>query len=130
MYATQEGYDVRESKLKRHCGLNHLHLLTTSTYCRARLSDSERFRKQWVATFGELRGGLKFRILKYVLMPEHFRALIWPTAEANPSQIMPKIELHAQQSRETRPGQAPGRLAVVPARRGGPISGMTVRSWA
>ena len=30
-----------------------------------------------------------------------------------PSQIMPKIELHAQQSGEVRPGQVPGRLAVV-----------------
>jgi hypothetical protein len=25
-------------------------------------------------------------------MPEHFHARIWPTAEANPSQIMPKLE--------------------------------------
>ena len=75
--------------------------------------DSERFRKQWVATFGELWGELKFRILGYVLMPEHFHALIWPAAEANPSQIMPRIELHAQQSSETGAGQAPGRLAMV-----------------
>jgi hypothetical protein len=30
-----------------------------------------------------------------------------------PPQIMPKVELHAQQSGEVRPGQVPGRLAVV-----------------
>jgi hypothetical protein len=56
MYATQERYNVRVSKLKHYYGLNQLHYLTTSTYRRARLFDSERFRKQWVATFGELRG--------------------------------------------------------------------------
>jgi REP element-mobilizing transposase RayT len=124
---------------------------------------------------GKLRRELKFRILGYALMPEHSHALVWPAAEANPSQIVQKledrtalfilknlrenlgypwcqkmlarvtlpphrppscalsrvatgvlrherlepeearceIELHAQQSRETWPGQAPGRLAVV-----------------
>ena len=80
------------SKLKHYYGLNHLHYLTTSTYRRARLFDSERFRKQWVVTLGELRRELGFQIIGYVLMPEHFHALIWPTAEANPSQIMQKLE--------------------------------------
>jgi REP element-mobilizing transposase RayT len=50
------------SRLKHYYGLNHLHYLTTSTYRRARLFDSERFRKQWVATFGELRRELEFRM--------------------------------------------------------------------
>ena len=30
-----------------------------------------------------------------------------------PEEARRKIELHAQQSREAKPGQAPGRLAVV-----------------
>lgn len=85
-------YDGQVSKLKHQYGLNHLHYLTNSTYRRARLFDSERFKKQWVATFDELRRELKFRILGYVLMPEHFHSLIWPAAEANPSQIMQKLE--------------------------------------
>ncbi|MGO8733335.1 MAG: transposase [Terriglobia bacterium] len=65
--------------------------MTTSTYRRARLFDSERFRNQWVATLGELRRELGFKIVGYVLMPEHFHALLWPSAEANPSQIMQKL---------------------------------------
>jgi hypothetical protein len=40
--------------LKHYSGLNHLHYLTTRIYHRARLLDPERFRKQAVATFGEL----------------------------------------------------------------------------
>jgi len=92
MYAPQGRYNVRVSELKHYYGLNHLHYLTTSTYRRARLFDSERFRKQWVVTLGELRRELGFQIIGYVLMPEHFHALIWPTAEASPSQIMQKLE--------------------------------------
>jgi REP element-mobilizing transposase RayT len=54
--------------------------------------DSERLRKQWGATFGELRQQLSFRIVGYVPMPEHFHALIGPTPEVNPSRIMQKLE--------------------------------------
>ena len=43
-------------------------------------------------TFGELRQELSFRIVGCVLMPEHFHALIGPTPEANPPEIMQKLE--------------------------------------
>ena len=85
-------YNHRLSMQIHYYGLNHLHYLTKSTYRRARLYDSERFRNQWVATLGELRRELGFKIVGYVLMPEHFHALVWPTPEANPSQIMQKLE--------------------------------------
>ena len=80
------------AKLTRYYGLNDLHYITNSTYRRARVYDSERFRNNWVATLGELRGELGFKIIGYVLMPEHFHALLWPTPEANPSQITQKLE--------------------------------------
>jgi REP element-mobilizing transposase RayT len=92
MYAPLEGYNARVPKLQHYYGLNHLHYLTNSTYRRARLYDSERFRNQWVATLGDLRRELGFKIIGYVLMPEHFYALIWPAAQANPSRIMQKLE--------------------------------------
>ena len=37
---------------------------------RARLFDCERFRKQWVATFGELRRELRFRIVMNIRTPK------------------------------------------------------------
>ena len=64
------------SKLKHFYGLNRLHYLTTSAYRRARLFDSQRFRNQWVVTLGDLRRELAFKIVGYVLMPEHFHALL------------------------------------------------------
>jgi hypothetical protein len=87
MYATQEGYDVGVSKLDHYYGLNHPHFLTTSIprggMARPSVDgfDSERLRKEWGATFGELRQEFSFRIVGYVPMPEHFHALIWPRPE-------------------------------------------------
>jgi hypothetical protein len=39
-----ECYHIRVPALKHFCGLNHLHYLTSSTYRRACLFDSERLR--------------------------------------------------------------------------------------
>jgi REP-associated tyrosine transposase len=77
---------------KHFYGLHHLHYTTRSTYHRARLFDSERFKRQWVQTLGELRRELNFKIIGYVLMPEHFHVLIWPARDLNPSQILQKLE--------------------------------------
>jgi putative transposase len=73
-------------------GLNQLHYLTSSTYRRARLFDSERFKRHFVTTWQDLRTELSFRIIGYILMPEHFHILLWPSELANPSQIMQKLE--------------------------------------
>ena len=78
---------------QRHCyGLNHLHYLTTSTYRRARLFDSGRFKRNFIAVLGALRAERGFRLVGYVLMPEHFHLLLWPSELADPSQIMQRLE--------------------------------------
>jgi putative transposase len=76
----------------RYYGENHLHYLTTSTYRRTPVFDSDRFKRQFAATLAELRTELGFRILGYVLMPEHLHLLLWPSERAHPSQIMQKLE--------------------------------------
>ncbi len=72
-------------------GLNHLHCLTASTYRRARIFDSDRFKLHFTKTLNGLRAELGFRIIGYVLMPEHCHLLIWPSELADPSQIMQKL---------------------------------------
>jgi putative transposase len=71
---------------------NHLHFLTSSTYRRARLFDSDRFKHQFFLVLGQLRANTEFRLLGYVLMPEHFHVLIWPTESANPSKIIASLK--------------------------------------
>ena len=46
-------------------GLNQLHYITSSTYRRARLFESERFKRQFVTTWQDLREELSFRIIGY-----------------------------------------------------------------
>jgi putative transposase len=77
---------------RHYYGLSHLHYLTASTYRRARLFDSERFRRHFVKTLGDLRQTFDFKILGYVLMPEHFHLLIWPGERADPSKIVQSLK--------------------------------------
>ena len=78
-------------RLQHFYGQNHLHYLTASTYRRARIFDSERFKLKFVQTLDDLLTELGFKIIGYVLMPEHCHLLIWPGALGNPSQIMQKL---------------------------------------
>ena len=80
------------SRQRHYYWLNHLHDLTASTYRRAPLFDSDCFRRHFVKTLDELRSRLNFRILGYVLMPEHFHLLIWPSASADPSCIVQSLK--------------------------------------
>jgi putative transposase len=72
-------------------GQNDLHYLTANIYRRARIFDSDRFKLNFVQTLHDLRTELGFKIVGYVLMPEHCHLLIWPGPLANPSQIMQKL---------------------------------------
>ena len=74
-----------------HC-LNRPHYFTASTYRRARVFDSERFRRHFVKTLSQLRESMGFKIIGYVLMPEHFHLLIWPCGLANPSQVVQSLK--------------------------------------
>ena len=80
------------SQPPRYYGENDLHFLTASVYRRTPIFNSERFKRQFVATLAELRAERGFRLLGYVLMPEHFHLLVWPSEAANPSQIMQRLK--------------------------------------
>jgi len=54
--------------------------------------DSDRFKRKFIISLGDLRAQLGFRIIGYVLMPEHCHLLLWPSESANPSQIMQQLE--------------------------------------
>ena len=85
-------YDSHVQRQHHYYGGNHLHYLTASTYRRVRLFDSERFRHHFVRTLDKLRAGQSFKLIGYVLMPDHFHLLIWPSAQANPSQIIQSLK--------------------------------------
>jgi putative transposase len=78
-------------RLRHFYGQGHYHYLTENIYRRARIFDSERFKRKFVQTVDDLRTELGFKIFAYVLMPEHYHLLIWPSLAANPSQITQKL---------------------------------------
>jgi REP element-mobilizing transposase RayT len=78
-------------RLKHLYGQNHLHYLTANTYRKARIFDSDRYKRKFVQTLDDLRAELGFRIIGYVLMPEHSHLPIRPGSLAKPSQIMQKL---------------------------------------
>jgi putative transposase len=61
---------------KRYFAPGELQFLTSSTYRRAKLFESDRLRRDFVQVLAELRQELGFRPLGWVLMPEHFHMLI------------------------------------------------------
>ena len=71
---------------------NHLDFITASTYRRVRLFDSPRFRSRFIETLDALRHEHDFRLVGYVLMPEHFHLLIWPSKAHNPSRIIGSLK--------------------------------------
>ena len=71
---------------------NHLHFITASTYRRVPLFDSPRFRARFIETLDQLRHEFDFRLVGYVLMPEHFHLLIWPSKAHSPSRIVGSLK--------------------------------------
>jgi putative transposase len=80
--------------LRQHhyCAASHLHFITASTYRRVRLFDSPRFRDRFIETLDQLRTEFDFRLVGYVLMPEHFHLLIWPGKVHSRSRIVGSLK--------------------------------------
>ena len=74
--------------LKRYYGQGHLHFITCSCYRRLPLLGRARARNELVRILGEGRGKYQFRILGYVVMPEHVHLLISEPARGTPSTVM------------------------------------------
>ena len=54
-------YNLLMVRLRRFYDANHLHFLTTSTYRHARVFDSDRFKRKFIISLGDLRVELGFR---------------------------------------------------------------------
>jgi REP element-mobilizing transposase RayT len=78
-------------RLRHFYGPGHYHYLTANTYRRARIFDSDRFKRRFVQTVDDLRAELRFKVFAYVLLSEHRHLLIGPSPAANPSQIIQKL---------------------------------------
>jgi putative transposase len=78
--------------LKRIYGKGHLHFITCSCYeQRPNLGTAER-RDLFVALLEELRSRLGFRVVGYVVMPEHFHLLMEEHETVTPSTVLQSLK--------------------------------------
>lgn len=74
--------------LKRYYGDRHLHFITTSCHRRQRHFASPRRRDCFLRVLEEVRTKFRFRVVGYVVMPEHAHLLITEPEIGDPSQVM------------------------------------------
>ncbi len=74
--------------LQRYYGQGHLHFLTFSCYRRLPLLGTARARNAFVAALAKVRERYRFRLIGYVVMPEHVHLLISESAKCTPSLVL------------------------------------------
>jgi putative transposase len=78
--------------LKRFYGKGHLHFITFSCYRRLPLLKTVRARDIFAKELGKIRDEMGFRLVGYVVMPEHVHLLISEPKEGTPSTVLQKLK--------------------------------------
>jgi putative transposase len=78
--------------LKRHYGQNDLHFITFSCYQRQPFLDTPAARNLFLQELSTARTELQFKLVGYVVMPEHVHLLISEPAQRTPSFAMQIIK--------------------------------------
>lgn len=78
--------------LRRIYGFGHLHFITFSCYRRLPLLGAARSRTIFVEVLGEIRQRHKFKLVGYVVMPEHVHLLMGEPATGTPSTVMQMLK--------------------------------------
>ncbi len=92
--------------LKRHYGLGHLHYITCSCYHRWPLLRTARSRNCFVRVLAEVHARYGFKLVGYVVMPEHFHLLISEPATGTPSTVMQVLkQITSRRMRRRRPAR-------------------------
>ena len=98
-------------RLKRIYSLGHLHFVTFSCYRRLPLLRSVRARNAFVEVLGEVRRKYDFKLVGYVVMPEHVHLLISEPARGTPATVLKMLKqrvsrrLRAKARRRVAAGQ-------------------------
>ena len=94
--------------LQRLYGRGHLHFITFSCYRRLPLLKSPHARDVFVRELAQLRERMGFRLIGYVVMPEHVHLLISEPRCGTPSTVLHDLKL-----RNDSEPEACGRRRVV-----------------
>src|SRR3989338_3374220 len=110
-------------RLKRYYGAGHLHFITCSCYQRRPLLGSARARNLFVPLLDEARDRYRFRLVGYVVMPDHIHLLMSEPEVGTPSTVMQVLKQRV--SRRLR-----GKGPTLRTAKGGARDGRQLRLWA
>ena len=100
--------------LKRIYGRGHLHFLTFSCYKRLPFLKSSRAREIFLEELGRLRSEFGFRVIGYVVMPEHVHLLVNEPPGATPSIVLHRLKLRVAKRLRKRRRRAPTSQLSLP----------------
>lgn len=105
--------------LRRYYGKGHLHFITFSCYRRLPLLKSARARDIFVRELAKVRNELGFRLIGYVVMPEHVHLLMSEPQHGTPSTVLQKLKLRvARKMRKRRRSVPPDQMCLPFEERG------------
>src|SRR5208283_2041082 len=80
------------SRIKRYYGCGHLHFITFSCYQRRPLLEMPNARDFFVGSLGTIRTRYKFKLVGYVVMPEHVHLLVSEPTSGNLSVVLKALK--------------------------------------
>ena len=99
--------------LKRHYGRGDLHFLTFSCYRRLPLLNSIRSRNKCLNALERIRERYKFRLIGYVVMPEHVHLLISEPPNSTPSVVLKALKQSVSRDlRKRKPRRSATQLSL------------------
>jgi putative transposase len=106
--------------LRRYYGRGHLHFITFSCYRRQQLLCTGRARELFLKLLDEVRARYGFRLVGYVVMPEHVHLLISEPGKGTPSKALQVLKQRVSRAmRRKRRRSGAGQMVLPFARAGG-----------
>ena len=99
-------------RLKRYTGRGDLHFITFSCYERRPFLQSKRAKNLFVRVLSEVRARHGFRLVGYVVMPEHVHLLIDEAAKALPAKIIQVLKQRVSRRLRGKRRGVRGQLAL------------------
>src|SRR5216684_1817278 len=81
-------FSSMRNPLRRHCGRGDLHFVTFSCYRRLPLLGTARARNRFARILEEVRSRHAFKLIGYVVMPEHVHLLLSEPEKGTPSTVL------------------------------------------
>jgi len=99
-------------RVKRYTGRGDLHFITFSCYERRPFLQTKRVKNIFVKILEEVRGRFGFRLMGYVLMPEHVHLLIDELPKALPARVIQVLKQRVSRILRGKKRRASGQLAL------------------